>query len=165
MRRLLKYSLASLVVCLCLSVLAPPNGQTKKFTIRGHVEGYVTEVFPDGSFTTYEEDIGESTFFGRHVNTFTSTYTPVLDNGVPVIIDGLPLYSIIMAGTSSPANRKASIDWVGVNLPVPTVTFTGGPDKIQGGFTSTLSNFQMDMDDGTLSYDYVGKGEVTFPPK
>ncbi len=167
MKQVLKYSLASLVVCLCLSVVAAPKGQTKKFRIQGHVEGYITAMFPDGSFTTHEVDIGESTFFGRHVNTFTSTQTPILDNGVPVVIDGVPQFFATMAGTSIGGNRKGSIDWVGVNSPVPTVTFTGGSGSmsgVRGGFTSIVYNLQMNPD-GTLSYDYVGTGEITLPTK
>ena len=155
MKTLLKYSLASLVVCLCLSVLAMPKGQTKKFTIRGHVEGHITAVFKDGSFTTHEVDIGESTFWGRHYNDFTALYVP----------DGQGNFVTTFAGTSTAANRKGAINWVGTSVPVPTVTFTGGTGEavgIQGGFTSTVSNLQINPD-GTLSYDYLGHGEATFP--
>ncbi len=72
-----------------------------------------------------------------------------------------------MAGTSTSANHKGTISWVGVNLPVQVITMTGGTDTAegaQGSFTSTTLNLQFNTD-GTLSYDYVGSGEVTFAPK
>jgi hypothetical protein len=138
-----------------------PLSVSKKFRIQGHVEGYITGMLPDGSFTTHEVDIGESTFWGRHLNEFDSLYTPI------GIVDGAPAFYVQMAGTSMPANRKGSINWVGVNLPVQVVTFTGGTgtaEGAQGSFTSTTLNLQINTD-GTLSYDYVGGGEVTFAAK
>lgn len=163
MKRLLKYSLALLVVCLGLSILASPSGQTKKFNIKGHVEGYVTKVFKDGSFTTHEVDIGESNFWGKHVNEFDSLYTPI---GVDE--NGAPLFYVQMAGTSKSANRKGTISWVGVNLPEQVITMTGGTgtaEGAKGSFKSVTLNLQMNFEEGTLSYDYIGSGEVTFAPK
>lgn len=72
-----------------------------------------------------------------------------------------------MEGSSVPANRKGSIEWVGSSYPDPTIVITGGTGifkGVQGWFTSVLSNMLI-KDGGTLFYDYVRNGEMTFPAK
>ncbi len=155
MTKLLKYSLASLIVCLCLSAMAFPRGQTKKFFIRGHVEAQITALLPGGSFTTHEIDIGVSTYAGRHVNTYDAVYTPDGKGGFNIIIP---------AGESVVANHKGTILWSGDSTKTPAITFTGGTGLyvgVQGGFSSTVYN--MVMTPPTISYDYIGEGEITFP--
>ena len=158
MKAFLKYSLASVLVGLCFSVMATPKGQTKNFVIRGHVEGVITEVASDYSWIkTVEVDIGESAFFGRHVNTLEAKY---LLDAKGNTVGGT------MKGESVSANRKGTIKWEAVPGATPTVTFTGGTgiyEGIQGSFVSTLSNVVVDLQSGVVSYDYVGIGEVTFP--
>lgn len=159
MRKLLKYSVTPLIVCLCLSVMALPKGQTKKFLIRGHIQAQITGFLADGGFTTSEVDIGESTYAGRHVNTYNATYTP----------DGKGGFNITIAsGESIVANQKGSILWSGDSTKTPAIVFTGGTGiyaGVQGGFSSTVYNMGPPNDKGEFSYDYVGEGEVTFPAK
>ncbi len=151
MKRLIKYSIVSFAVCLCLSLGAMPKGP-KPYSIKGHSEGKVVEVAPDGSWIKTDEiDIGESNFFGRHYNVMHGTY---YTNGTS------ELY-----GTFLSANRKGTLEWVATNGVITITNGTGLYVGITGGHISVATNFEIDPVTRTLHYDYTGAGVFDFPPK
>ncbi len=150
-KNLIKYSIVAFAVCLCLSLGAMPKG-TKPYSIKGHSEGKIVAVAPDGSWIKTDEiDIGESNFFGRHYNVMHGTY---YTNGLSEL-----------SGSFLSANRKGTLEWVATNGVITITKGTGLYVGITGGHVSVASKFEIDGVTGTISYDYTGEGYFNFPSK
>lgn len=142
------------VFALCFTITAKPKAKTIEFTIRGHVEGTV-QATSTGTLAVECTDVGITSHAGRHYNVFDGTL--------------LPEGTGTSAGLWTGAN-KDQLTWTGVvDGTTLVVTVTGGTGRYAGatgGFEGEMSNMKLVVDAetgaGTISYDYVGEGEMTY---
>lgn len=145
--------LAALVIgALSVSNAAGAGNQvTKPYKIKGETVGQITSV--SGSTITFDlVNVGEATHCGRYYNVGTTT-----------------LSLATLTGTAEGVFTAASgeeVYWVGtISGTTLTVTMTGGTGKYaggSGGFVAELTNLELDLDSGTITYDFAGRGEVTY---
>ena len=144
--------LLALVVAAAGVSVASSRQVSRPFKIKATVTGEITSVSPDLTITYTIKDVGEATHCGRYSNEGTFTYSLASATGTG-------------EGTFVAADGSKFF-WTCVAAPESfTVTSTGGTGRFEGGtleFVGQTDNVQVDLIAGTVSYTYVGSGEITY---
>lgn len=142
------------VFAVCFTIAAKPKPKTIEFTIRGHVEGTV-QATSTGALAIDCKDTGITSHAGRHYNVFTGV----------LLADGTGTSAGVWTGAN-----KDQLTWTGLvdgtTLKVKVAGGTGRYVDATGGFVGEMSNIKLVVDSetgaGTISYDYVGEGDMTY---